>query len=80
MADRAHILAALDQVRGWDTLASYRAAAAEVVQAVLESDQVAEAVVAFIGRGGGWQGIAGELLDRITPSAAPAAGPRAPAA
>src|SRR5262245_19931927 len=67
MADFARILAALDQVRGWDTLASYRTAAAEASQAVLESDPVAEAVIALIGRGGAWQGTASDLLDRITP-------------
>jgi excisionase family DNA binding protein len=52
MADFARLLAALDQARGWDTLASYRTAAAEATQAVLESDPVAEAVIALVGRGG----------------------------
>jgi hypothetical protein len=78
MADFARILAALDRVRGWDTLASYRTAAAEAVQAVLESDPVAEAVIAFIGRGGGWQGTASELLDRITPERRPRGWPQSP--
>ncbi|HZM38678.1 MAG TPA: hypothetical protein VFB94_06170 [Acidimicrobiales bacterium] len=78
MADFARILAALDRVRGWDTLATYRTAAAEAVQAVLESDPVAEAVIAFIGRGGGWQGTASELLDRITPERRPRGWPQSP--
>ncbi len=78
MADFARILAALDQVRGWDTVASYRTAAAEVTQAVLESDPVAEAVIALVGRGGGWQGTASELLDRITPERRPRGWPQSP--
>ena len=65
-------------VRGWDTLASYRTAAAEATQAVLESDPVAEAVIALIGRGGGWQGTASELLDRITPERRPRGWPQTP--
>jgi hypothetical protein len=76
MADFARILGGLDQARGWGTLTSYRTAAAEAVQAVLESDPVAEAVVAFVGRGGGWQGTAGELLDRITPERRPRGWPQ----
>jgi hypothetical protein len=78
MADFARILAALDRVRGWDTLASYTAAAADATQAVLESDPVAEAVLAFVGRGGGWQGTASELLDRITPERRPRGWPHTP--
>ena len=78
MADFARILAALDRARGWHTLDSYRTAAAEATQAVLESDPVAEAVIAFIGRGGGWQGTASELLDRITPERRPRGWPQTP--
>jgi hypothetical protein len=78
MADFARILAAVDAVRGWDTLAAYRTAAAEATQAVLESDPVAEAVIALVGRGGGWQGTASELLDRITPERRPRGWPQTP--
>jgi hypothetical protein len=78
MADFARILAAVDHVRGWDTLAAYRTAAAEATQAVLESDPVAEAVIALVGRGGAWQGTAGELLDRITPERRPRGWPQSP--
>jgi len=78
MADFARLLGALDQTRRWDTVASYRRAAAEATQAVLESDPVAEAVVAFVGRGGGWRGTAGELLDRITPERRPRGWPQSP--
>jgi hypothetical protein len=78
MADFARILAALDDVRGWDTLATYRAAAADATQAVLESDPVAEAILAFVGRGGGWRGTSSELLDRITPERRPRGWPQTP--
>jgi hypothetical protein len=78
MADFARILSAVDQVRGWDTLTAYRTAAAEATQAVLESDPVAEAVLALVGRGGGWQGTASELLDRISPERRPRGWPQTP--
>ena len=80
MADFARILAALDHVRGWDTLASYTAAARDATQAVLESDPVAGAVLAFVGRGGGWRGTASELLDHITPERRPRGWPQTPRA
>ena len=67
MADFARILAALDHLHGWDSLASYLAAAADANQVVLESSPVAEAVMDLVGRGGAWQGTPGELLDRLTP-------------
>jgi hypothetical protein len=76
MADFARVLAALDQVCGWTTLADYTAAAAEANQAVLESSPVAEAIMDLIGRGGAWQGTPGELLDRITPDQRPRDWPR----
>jgi hypothetical protein len=44
----------------------------------LESDPVAEAVIALVGRGGGWQGTASELLDRITPERRPRGWPQTP--
>jgi hypothetical protein len=78
MADFASILGALDHARGWDTLASYTAAAAEATQAVLESDPVAEAILVLVGRGGGWQGTASDLLDRITPERRPRGWPQSP--
>jgi hypothetical protein len=76
MADFANILGALDRTQGWTTLADYSEAAAEANRAVLESSPVAQAVIALIGRGGAWQGTAGELLDRITPDPRPRDWPR----
>jgi hypothetical protein len=76
MADFARVLAALDQLEGWDTLTDYRQAAAEANQVVLESSPVAEAIIDLIGRGGAWTGTPGELLDRITPDPRPRDWPR----
>jgi hypothetical protein len=67
MADFARILAAIDRSRGWDTLASYTAAAADTTQAVLESDPIAEAVLALVGRGGGWHAAATTWLKAGLP-------------
>jgi len=78
MADFARILAALDRAFGWDSLADYRKAAAQATQVVLESDPVAEAIVALVGQGGAWRGTAGELLDRITPERRPRGWPQTP--
>jgi hypothetical protein len=78
MADFARILAALDRAFGWDSLADYRKAAAQVTQVVLESDPVAESIVALVGQGGAWKGSAGELLDRITPERRPRDWPQTP--
>jgi hypothetical protein len=78
MADFARILGALDRALGWDSLASYRRAAARASQVVLESDAVAEAIVSLVGRGGAWKGTAGELLDRITPERRPRGWPQTP--
>ena len=75
MADFARILAALDRVCGWTTLADYAAAAAEATEAVLESDPVAQAVFALV-ESGAWQGTPAELLDRITPDRTPPGWPR----
>ena len=43
---------------------------------MLEASPVAQAVVGLVGRGGAWQGTAGELLDRITPDPRPRDWPR----
>lgn len=76
MADFARVLAAVDHVCGWSTLADYTAAAAEATEVVLESSPVAQAVINLLGRSGAWQGTAGELLDRITPEQRPRDWPR----
>lgn len=44
MADFGRLLAALDQVTGWETLATYNASAADIAETVVESDLFAEAV------------------------------------
>ncbi|MGH9209879.1 MAG: ATP-binding protein [Acidimicrobiales bacterium] len=80
MADFARVLAALDHTQGWDTLTDYTTAAQEAALAVLDYDPVAVAIRELVGRGGGWKGTPGELLDRITSDHPPKDWPRSPRA
>jgi hypothetical protein len=86
MADFARVLAALDDLTGWSTLASYTAGAAEVAEAVIASDPFAEAVRLFVmgdparERPRAWSGTTSELLRRITPDRPPRDWPRSPQA
>jgi hypothetical protein len=81
MADFACILAALDHLHGWSTLADYTTAANDTALAVLEYDPVAVAVRDLVGRGGAWRGTTSELLDRLTPDDhPPKTWPRSPRA
>jgi hypothetical protein len=70
MADFACLLAAIDTVTGWTTLADYTAAAAEANRSVVEADPIAEAVIALAAKGP-WTGTAAELLTAITTDTPP---------
>ena len=72
MADFAKVLAALDTVTGWDTLASYRAKVATLALSLIEGNTFAYAIyrLATLPSPGGldpgpWEGTAGELLDTL---------------
>lgn len=52
MADFARILAAVDQVKGWDTLETYTASTRDAVADVLDSEPFAQAVVALVDKAG----------------------------
>lgn len=65
MADFGRVLAAIDQVLGWDSLTAYGQSTQDIAEVVVESDPFAVAVRTLAG--GGWSGTATELLDRITP-------------
>ena len=72
MADFAKVLAALDTVTGWDTLASYRAKVASLALSLIEGNTFAYAIyrLATCPSPGGldpgtWEGTAGELLDTL---------------
>lgn len=81
MADFARLLAALDTVTGWTTLATYTAATDDVTDAVLDADPIAGALRALLaGQAVGWAGTAAELLQQITSDTAPKAWPRTPRA
>ena len=79
MADYARLLAALDQITGWTTLAAYTAAAGEVTEAVLDADPLATAVRDLMATQAiGWTGTAAHLLELVTPDPCPRAFPRTP--
>ena len=72
MADFAKVLAALDAVTGWGTLASYRAKVASLALSLIEGNTFAYAIyrLATLPSPGGldpgpWEGTAGELLDTL---------------
>lgn len=52
MADFARVLAAVDQVQGWNTIASYKASARDAVADVLDGEPFAQAVVGLVDRAG----------------------------
>ena len=69
MADFAHVLAAVDQVTGWDTLATYRARTSALALSLIEGNTLAYAIYrlatpAAAGQPdpGTWEGTASELL------------------
>jgi hypothetical protein len=73
MADFARVLAALDHVTGWDTLATYRAKIADMSMTLIEGNAFAQALYRLITTptfdGGAppehWEGTAGELLAAL---------------
>lgn len=81
MADFARVLAAVDQVRGWKTLESYKATARDAVADVLDGEPFAQAVCALVDREGvdGLTLTASELLERVpTPDKLPKKWPKDP--
>jgi hypothetical protein len=81
MADFARVLAAVDQVRGWKTLESYKATARDAVADVLDGEPFAQAVVTLVDRSGplGVTLTASELLERVpTPDKLPKKWPKDP--
>lgn len=65
MADFAELLAALDMVRGTDTLQQYAQGAMDLAASVVDTDQVASAVAVFAASHTFWRGTATELLEAI---------------
>lgn len=79
MADFARVLAAVDEVTGWDTLQSYLEQAADVSAKVLEEDLFAQAVIKMAGAVEEWTGTATQLLVALdTPDPAPRKWPKNP--
>ena len=65
MADFARVLAAVDQVQGWNTLGAYLATSANLASDALEGDAFGSALAAFVERHGAWTGTAGALLELL---------------
>lgn len=65
MADFARVLAAVDQVQGWQTLPAYLATSANVATDALEGDAFGSAIVALVEAAGTWRGTAGALLEQL---------------
>lgn len=79
MADFARVLAAVDKVKDWKTLESYKSGARDAVADVLEGEPFAQAVVALVDRAGplGVTLTASELLERVpAPSKLPKKWPK----
>lgn len=65
MADFCRVLAAVDQVAGWDTTATYQASTTDIAESVVEADPFATALRDL---GGFAEGTAAELLEKLTTS------------
>ncbi|GLW20677.1 ATP-binding protein [Microbispora triticiradicis] len=79
MVDFARVLAAIDHVKDWHTLESYRASARNAVADVLDGEPFAQAVVQLVDKAGpeGLTLTAQELLDRVaTPDKLPKKWPK----
>ncbi|MGA5469211.1 ATP-binding protein [Streptomyces arboris] len=67
MADFARVLAAIDQVTGWQTLTDYLAASSNVASDALEGDPFGSAVATLVEQAGAWTGTAAQLLEQLQP-------------
>ncbi|QXE35887.1 ATP-binding protein [Streptomyces sp. GMY02] len=67
LADFARVLAAVDHVTGWTTLADYSASGESVNADALQGDPFGSALVAFLDTHGAFQGTASQLMDVIPP-------------
>lgn len=79
MADFARVLAAVDQVQGWNTVDSYQTSARDAVADVLDGEPFAQAVAALVDRAGddGIRMTTQQILDAVdTPEKPPKKWPK----
>jgi hypothetical protein len=67
MADFARVLAAVDDVRGTRSLATYLGQGERLADDVVEGDSVGTAIRGFMANRSSWSGTMKDLLDAITP-------------
>jgi len=70
MADFARVLAAIDEIQGWNSTDAYRHAIADTQETVVDSDPFAIAVKDLVmheGASGKWTGTPTELFDALMP-------------
>jgi hypothetical protein len=80
MADFAQILAAVDQVKGWQTYDTYTKKIDDARIESIDSDRVAGAVVALMGHRDSWSSTASDLLEAVSRNPTPRDWPTTPAA
>lgn len=78
MADFAQVLAALDTVTGWNTLADYLTASETAARDVVDGDSFATALVALVTARGEWEGTCSELLTQLDAGKHPMDWPKTP--
>lgn len=72
MADFANVLAAIDQITGWNTLADYLASRTETAFTVVDGSAFASAVRDLVVQfNGSWAGTSQDLLDAVSPDRPP---------
>jgi hypothetical protein len=80
MADFARVLAAVDAVRGTESLQTYLGQTDRLSEDVIDGDVIGPALKEFMQRNPSWSGNLKELLGRLSPEHPPKGFPRSPRA
>ncbi len=80
MADAGRVFAALDAVLGTEAFATYLELGAQLASDVVDDDDVARVIRAYVGEHGALEGTAAECLEYLTPESAPKGWPASPRA
>ncbi|TQL48781.1 hypothetical protein FB562_1887 [Homoserinimonas aerilata] len=80
MADFAQVLAAIDQVAGWQTLRDYLTATTSAARDVVDGNSFATALVELVRSAGRWEGTCSDLLKEFGDGKHPVDWPKTPRA